>query len=61
MDLLSDYSSIADFIGLCPQYNALFTKMTVRENLVFYCKLKNVDNMDAVVEETLEKFELTAK
>ena len=35
--------------------------MTVRENLIFYCKLKNVENMDAVIDETLEKFNLTAK
>ncbi len=35
--------------------------MTVRENLVFYCKLKNVENMDTVIDETLEKFNLAAK
>ena len=35
--------------------------MTVRENLMFYGKLKNVENMDAVIDETLEKFNLTAK
>lgn len=35
--------------------------MTVRENLIFYCKLKNVENMDRVIDENLEKFNLTAK
>ena len=35
--------------------------MTVRENLVFYCKLKNVANMDTVIAETLEKFGLTSR
>ena len=35
--------------------------MTVRENLIFYCKLKDVIDMDAVIDETLEKFNLTAK
>ena len=33
--------------------------MTVKENLQFYCKLKNVENMDSVVAERLEKFNLT--
>ena len=42
VDLFKDYSNIADFIGLCPQNDVLFTMMTVRENLIFYCKLKNV-------------------
>ena len=35
--------------------------MTVRENLIFYCRLKNVENMDTVIDETLEKFNLTPK
>jgi len=52
--LFKDYQNIADFIGLCPQNDVLFTKMTVRENLIFYCKLKNVENMDAVIDDTLE-------
>ena len=61
VDLFKDYQNIADFIGLCPQNDVLFTMMTVRENLLFYCKLKNVENMDTVIDETLEKFNLTAK
>ena len=59
IDLFTDYQNIADFIGLCPQNDVLFTRMTVRENLLFYCRLKNVENMDTVVDETLEKFNLT--
>ena len=61
VDLFTDYQNIADFIGLCPQVDVLFTKMTVKENLIFYCKLKNVENMDTVVDETLQKFNLAAK
>lgn len=59
IDLFTDYQNIADFIGLCPQVDVLFTKMTVRENLIFYCKLKSVDNMDQVIDQTLNKFNLT--
>ena len=54
VDLFKDYQNIADFIGLCPQVDVLFTKMTVRENLLFYCKLKSVQDMETVVDETLE-------
>ena len=61
VDLFTDYQNIADFIGLCPQVDVLFTQMTVKENLIFYCKLKNVENMETVVDETLEKFNLAAK
>lgn len=61
IDLFKDYQNIADFIGLCPQNDVLFTKMTVRENLIFYCKLKKVENMDTVIDDTLEKFNLTTK
>ena len=54
IDLFKDYQNIADFIGLCPQNDVLFMRMTVRENLIFYCKLKNVENMDTVIDDTLE-------
>ena len=61
VDLFTDYQNIADFIGLCPQVDVLFTKMTVRENLIFYCKLKKIEDMDLVIDDTLEKFNLTSK
>ena len=61
LDLFTDYQNISDFIGLCPQVDVLFTQMTVKENLIFYCKLKNVENMNTVIAETLEKFNLSAK
>ena len=35
--------------------------MTVKENLIFYCKLKNIQDMDTVIDDTLDKFNLTAK
>lgn len=35
--------------------------MTVRENLIFYCKLKEVHEMDSVVDEQLERFNITHK
>ena len=49
IDLFSDYQNITDLIGLCPQVDVLFESMTTKENLLFYCKLKNVENMDQVI------------
>ena len=39
----------------------LFERMTVRENLLFYAKLKDVQNMDQVIDDTLEEFNLASK
>lgn len=32
---------IRKLLGICPQYNVLFDKLTVTEHLYFFCKLKN--------------------
>lgn len=42
VDLFSNYQNIVDLIGLCPQVDVLFEGMTTRENLMFFCKLKNI-------------------
>ena len=31
-------------IGVCPQFDILWTSLTVEEHLRFYCKLKQVDD-----------------
>lgn len=51
IDLFSDYQNIVDLIGLCPQVDVLFEGLTTKENLIFYCKLKDIDNMYQVVED----------
>ena len=50
IDLLSNYQNIVDLIGLCPQVDVLFERMTVKENLIFYCKLKQLSEMDAIID-----------
>ena len=61
VDLFTDYDNISDFIGLCPQVDVLFTLLTVRENLLFFCKLRGVEHPETVITENLEKFNLTAR
>ena len=40
----------------------LFERLTVKENLMFYCKLRGIyDNMDGVINDNLHKFNLFEK
>lgn len=39
----------------------LCDKMTVKENLLFFFKFKDVQNIDAVIDRNLELFNLTSK
>uniref|UniRef100_A0A914XN67 ABC transporter domain-containing protein n=1 Tax=Plectus sambesii TaxID=2011161 RepID=A0A914XN67_9BILA len=36
----TDLDAVRQHLGLCPQYNTLFDKLTVREHLKLFCKLK---------------------
>ena len=61
IDLFKDDRDVVDFIGVCSQENVLFEKLTVNENLEFFCRFKSLSRFDLLIEETLEKFNLTAK
>ena len=61
IDMFSDYRNLVDFIGVCPQEDVLIDRMTVEENLEFFCKFKNTENADNVIQETLDKFNLYEK
>ncbi|XP_038064112.1 ATP-binding cassette sub-family A member 2-like isoform X2 [Patiria miniata] len=41
-DIRSDMDTIRKSLGMCPQHNALFDKLTVEEHIWFYCLLKGV-------------------
>ena len=61
IDLFKEQQTVKDFIGVCPQHDVLFEKMTVRENLSFFCQFKNIDREEIMIEETLERFNLVTK
>ena len=61
IDLFSDYRDAVDFLGVCPQENVLFEKMTVYENLKFFCRFKGLLRPEILIEETVEKFNLDSK
>ncbi|XP_013381483.2 ATP-binding cassette sub-family A member 2-like [Lingula anatina] len=43
LDIRTDMEDIRKSLGMCPQHNVLFDKMTVEEHLWFYSKLKGMD------------------
>uniref|UniRef100_A0A0R3RQ99 ABC transporter domain-containing protein n=1 Tax=Elaeophora elaphi TaxID=1147741 RepID=A0A0R3RQ99_9BILA len=53
---------IRSFIGVCPQYNILFDKLTVTEQLKFYGTLKGIpsDQLNDEVHNTIENLGLIA-
>ncbi|XP_033642721.1 ATP-binding cassette sub-family A member 2-like isoform X2 [Asterias rubens] len=43
-DIRTDMTTIRKSLGMCPQHNALFDKLTVEEHIWFYCLLKGMAN-----------------
>uniref|UniRef100_A0A1Y1MCM6 ABC transporter domain-containing protein n=1 Tax=Photinus pyralis TaxID=7054 RepID=A0A1Y1MCM6_PHOPY len=39
-NLRSNINKVRENVGFCPQFNILFDELTVKEHLLFYCKLK---------------------
>lgn len=60
-DLLADQKNLMDFIGVCPQENVLLEKLTVFENLTFFCKFKDIQDIPNTVEKLLKDFNLIHK
>ncbi len=50
-DIRSDIDLARKSLGLCPQHNILFDDLTVREHLIFFCRLKGVTKKEAIEDE----------
>lgn len=46
-DIKTNINGVRRSLGICPQHNVLFDKMTVEEHLWFYGRLKGLSNDDA--------------
>ncbi|RLN46846.1 hypothetical protein BBO99_00008704 [Phytophthora kernoviae] len=59
-DILSQQIEVRRQIGYCPQFDALFERMTVREHLELFAAIKGVQraDMDAVVTEKIQQLNL---
>ena len=45
-DIKQDMEVIRQGLGMCPQHNVLFDKLTVEEHLWFYARLKGMKTSD---------------
>jgi len=43
-NLRTDLNGVRESLGLCPQHNVLFDELTVREHIIFFSKLKGIEN-----------------
>ena len=50
MDILAEQDAVRRLIGYCPQHDALLERLTVREHLELFGRIKNVE------EKMLNKF-----
>lgn len=57
-DLLTNFDTIVDTVGVCPQENVLLTKMTVVENLIFFSAFKGHENPEPLIDAMVEKFSM---
>ncbi|CAF3930645.1 unnamed protein product, partial [Didymodactylos carnosus] len=62
-DILTDIKKIRQNIGFTPQHNVLFDRLTVKEHLEFFARLKGAaeDTIDHEIERMLENLTLTNK
>uniref|UniRef100_A0A0X3Q4R1 ABC transporter domain-containing protein n=1 Tax=Schistocephalus solidus TaxID=70667 RepID=A0A0X3Q4R1_SCHSO len=62
-NIKTEMSAIRTFLGLCPQHNILYDRMTVREHLRFYGSIKGLpkEELDEETNTFLEQLDLTEK
>ena len=48
-------------LGLCPQYNTLFSQLTVDEHLYFYCRLKGKSFSETEASRLIDRLSLSHK
>ncbi|CAL1546210.1 unnamed protein product, partial [Lymnaea stagnalis] len=62
-DINANISKVRENIGLCPQHDVLFPKLTAYEHLVFYCKLRGQykAGVDKQLQDALDQVGLSAK
>ena len=62
--ILTDIGTIRDNLGICPQHNVLFDRLTVREHLKFFMWLKGIHDKERVkseVDQMIEDLLLSGK
>jgi ABC-type Na+ transport system ATPase subunit NatA len=62
-DITRQHDQVYRHIGVCPQHEILWPELTVKEHLLFYCRLKGIDpkEEDAVVSRCMEEVDLLSE
>lgn len=50
-DIRTEIGDARKSLGLCPQHNILLEELTVREHLIFFCRLKGVHSKETINDE----------
>ncbi|CAC5402030.1 ABCA2 [Mytilus coruscus] len=62
-DIRTEMDTIRQSLGMCPQHNVLFDKLTVKEHLWFYTSLKGMksEDIDSEMETLINDIDISAK
>lgn len=60
-EISKNYNKIRNLIGYCPQFDAIFDFMTVKENLDFYANIKGIakDKKETIINNLIDDMNLT--
>ena len=63
LDIEKDQDQVYRHIGVCPQHEILWSDLTAKEHLLFYCRLKGIDKAKEheVANKCLEEVELQSE
>ncbi len=53
-DIRYDMDAVRNSLGICPQHNVLFDELTVKEHIIFFSRLKGLNN--AEIEEEISEY-----
>ena len=61
LNIMKNFDEVKLMFGYCPQFDAIFPYMTVKENLEFYSKIKGVDpdKLNEIIRAMIESMTLT--
>lgn len=59
-EINSEMDGVQSQIGVCPQFDIFYPELTTREHLLFYARLKGVQNEKEAVKKTLEEMGLSS-
>ena len=61
LNIMTNFDEVKLMFGYCPQFDAIFPYMTVKENLEFYSKIKGVDpdKLSEIIRAMIESMTLT--